>query len=178
MSRTIILNERQLKSFLDNKGEITIGEFKDSVLKTLGGLLKDPKYNGFDGIFKRFGVDDFASLVTKLRDKGMLHKFERISEEPNKDGKLVSYYHVSYKVPAKDLESKIEKWFDDEINASRKLDECDCGGCLGGTCPAGDGFLGGATNGQSNGEYTVPFNGLMKRPGYDPVRKGKKKRKE
>lgn len=178
--KSVILREGQLSSFFNGDNEVTFYEFLNKTKTFLKNLLEDPMKDAYDKFFDQFGLNGKDSLIVKLRDGNLLRKSERISEEPNKDGKKVAYYHVTYHVPKADFEKNIRRIYDDFIEKAKKkkqIKECDCGGCMGGSVSAGDGFLGGATNTQSTGQYTVPFGGVQRRTVYN-IRKRKNKKKK
>lgn len=169
----VTLTESQFDKIFGGDDETTFYEFMTKAKNFIRGLLDNPMDEGDDEFFKGFGYDR-KKLINKLGSDGIVVKKENVTEKPNEDGKKVAYYQVSYSVPKKDFEKKIKAFYDKAIEGKKgKIDECDCGGCMGG----GD-FLGGATNTESSGQYTTPvFGGPMRRDVYKPKAKAKKRRK-
>lgn len=108
-------------------------------------------------------------LIKMLSNDGIIKRKERILDKTNSD-KETPCYQVTYKVIKKDWNDKIERMYKNNV---KKLNECDCGGAMGGDC---GGFTGGATNASSSGQFVTPLSKPIRR-NVSPKRKKKKKKR-
>lgn len=104
-----ILREAQEKA--------TFFKFKNKLIAFLKQLLSDPSSKEYDDFFKERNIPKRV-LIKKLLDKKIIEKKEKIDEE---DGKSV--YHVQYKVPKSNFNTKIRHLYASLFE--RKLDEID-----------------------------------------------------
>lgn len=180
-NKTIILNENQLLTLKESKGEVTFYGFTTKVKDFMKQLLKDPFSEDFDPFFVEHGIEK-DKLLNTLLNRGILIKTTDIDERDTNDGKK-SMMIVKYKVPSENFDRKMKRLFTELFeckgNYHTILDECDAGGAMGGVGGAigaiGGASEGGATNaeGVGNYQYDVPFGGMMRRDFFAPALKRK-----
>ena len=180
-NKTIFLNESQLITLKEAKGEVTFYGFTTKVKDFMKQLLKDPFDETFDPFFGEHGIER-EKLLNTLLNRNILIKSTDIDERDTDKGKK-SMMIVKYKVPSENFDRKMKRLytelFECKDNDSIMLDECDAGGAMGGAGGAvggiGDVSAGGATNaaGVGNYQYDVPFGGMMRRDFFAPALKRK-----
>ena len=117
--------------------------------------------------------NDFGKekLIRVLIKRSILKRKESIKDPTNSDEKQAKYY-VKYTIIRDKFDDKMKKLYHDYFG-KEVLEECDCGGCIGGNA----GEIGGATSCDSvGGQYTVPFGGVQRRSSYLNSRKKKNKK--
>ena len=105
--KKIIVNEEALKLLKESEEEVTFFEFYNNVKDFLKQLLSNPCGAEPAEFFSIHGISK-GGLKKILIDKGVITKKERIDEPfDEENGKQVSRYYVSYKIPRKDFKKKI-----------------------------------------------------------------------
>ena len=189
--KRIFINEEKLPLIKEMQGEVTFKRFSDEVKGFISGLLDSPIGDiELSKFFPAHGIDK-DGLLGKLLDRCIVKKKETFKEEPDEKGKKRSMHYVKYSVPRKDFERKMDRLFKELFEC--KINECDCGGAMGGC--GGGGVSAGATNaagvdpvGMGSGQYTTPLFGVQRRdiyaparsrePGFSMKRTGSKKKKK
>lgn len=114
MSKIIHINE----STYDRVKPLPFLTFFEEVLKFIKGLLNDPIGTRPSELLKKYGFEN-GELRKKLLDYDIITKKENISEPfDEKNGKMVSKYSVSYKVPKENFKNKIRKLHTDEFSVN------------------------------------------------------------
>ena len=132
-------------------GEVTKYAFMSSIRAFISGLLKKPYSTDVPKLFKDNNISK-KKLVNDLIQSGIIEKRSNIIDKSNSDYDTPQY-QISYRLSDKrNFNDKIDRMYDKYF---KKIDECDCGGCTGGS---GGGDVSGATNAQSSGQYTAPIN--------------------
>ena len=87
--------------------------FFKEVVSFIKGLLNDPIGTKPSGLLKKYGLNN-GVLRKKLLDFGIITKKENITEPFDEtNGKMVSKYSVSYRVPKENFKDKIRKFYKD-----------------------------------------------------------------
>lgn len=131
--------------------EVTYYRFESEIKSFLGKLLKDP-INAQPSAFLKENGFDKSKTIRVLIKRGILERNEKILT-PDKSGEENVKYCVSYKVKKKDFERKMHRihsqYFEKNVPEKKEdVNECDCGGCLGGATSTGsisdttNGFMG------------------------------------
>lgn len=193
--KKVYINENKLPLIKEMRGEVTFQRFFDSLKGFLQGLLDSPINIDIDPFFMAHGINQDA-LMRQLLDKAIIKKSEKFKEVSDEKGKKRSMHYVKYSIPRSGFEKKVHRLYSKLFES--KINECDCGGCMGGGGAAvGGDVSAGATNaagvgGCGSGQYTVPLGGIMRRGFYAPAlkrsgsismnrqgsKKGKKKNKK
>ena len=183
--KRIYINEGKLPLIKEVRGEVTPKRFFDEVKGFIAGFLESP----IDGkelstFFKAHGIDK-KGLLGKLLDRAILKKNDNFKEEYDENGKKRSMHYVKYTVPTKNFERNMDRLYKELFEC--RVDECDCGGCMGGggAVAGGDGVSAGATNaagvdpvGMGSGQFVTPLFGVQRRSIYSPSTKKSKKKKK
>lgn len=159
---------------MSTKPKMTRYRFESLIRSFLNGLLGSAIKTEPDEELKSVGLKK-KELINIMMRNGILTRKERILDKSNSD-KEKPTYSVKYKVVKKDFNDKIGDMYNKYIIDKDKINECDCGGAMGGDCLGGcDSFSGGATNASSSGQFSTPIGPLLKRDFYNPNPKKKKK---
>ena len=103
MSRIIHINEDRYNDIKP----LPFLDFYNEVLKFIKGLLNDPIGTKPSETLERYGLTN-GELRKLLLDYDIITKKENITEPfDERDGKMVSKYSVSYKVPKENFKNKI-----------------------------------------------------------------------
>lgn len=117
MSRKVHINEDQVKVLSEERGEVSFLSFFDDVRDFLVGLLNDPIGARPSGMLAIHGLDN-DTLRKMLCDRNVVIKSEKIDEPYDEvKKKKVSRYHLSYKVPRKNLKRKLRRIFQSVFEA-------------------------------------------------------------
>lgn len=112
MSKVIHINE----SSLEILKPLPFLSFFKEVLSFVKGLLNDPIGTKPSETLQKYGFNN-GVLRKKLLDYGVITKKENISEPFDEtNGKMVSRYSVSYKVPKENFKDKIRKLHSDAFS--------------------------------------------------------------
>lgn len=91
--------------------EVTFFEFFRDVKKFLKELLEDPFNAEVTGVLKENGIDN-NELKNTLLNRGIIKKKEKIDEPYDEvSKKKKSMFHVTYNVPKKNFERKIQRLY-------------------------------------------------------------------
>lgn len=105
MSKIVHINESSLKILKP----LPFLPFFKEVLLFVKGLLNDPIGTKPSETLQKYGFNN-GTLRKKLLDYGVITKKENISEPFDEtNGKMISRYSVSYKVPKENFKDKIRK---------------------------------------------------------------------
>lgn len=149
---------------MPNKKEVTYYQFYSNIQNFLSKLKTKPTSAEPSKFLKD---NDFGKekLIRVLIKRNILKRKESIKDPTNSDEKKAKYY-VKYTIIRDKFEDKMKKLYHDYFG-KEILEECDCGGCDAGTSEGG-----GATNCSFvDGQYTVPFGNIQRRPSYLSRRK-------
>ena len=109
MSRTIHINEDRYNEIKP----LPFLDFFNEVLKFVKGLLNDPIGIKPSEVLEKYGLTN-GELRKRLLDYGIITKKENITEPfDERNGKMVSKYSVSYRVPKENFKTKIRKLHND-----------------------------------------------------------------
>ena len=171
--KRIIINESKLPLIREMQGEVTFKRFSDEVKDFISGLLDSPTEDKeLSKFFPAHGIDR-KGLLGKLLDRCIVKKKETFKEEPDENGKKRSMHYIKYTVPRKDFERKMDRLFKELFEC--KVNECDCGGAMGGGVSAGATNAAGVDQtGMGSGQYTMPLFGVQRRDIYAPARSREK----
>ena len=91
--------------------EVTFFEFFRDIKKFLKRLLEDPFNADVEGVLKENGIDK-NDLKNTLLNRGVIKKKEKIDEPYDEvSKKKKSMFHVTYNVPKKNFERKIQRLY-------------------------------------------------------------------
>ncbi len=167
------------------KKDITFYRFYSGMRSFLSRLLKTPLEAEVPSFLEDIGVSK-KKLINELLDKSVIERHEKILDKTNSD-KETPTYSVKYNVRRKNFEKKMHRLYSKyfENDEKEELNDCDCGGCLGGGGSFGDGGEG-ATNTSINAGHpdVLATNTVINRGSFykdrdelkDP-KKNKKKKK-
>ena len=111
MSRRVHINEGQAAMLSEKRGEVSFLSFFDDMRDFLVGLLTDPIGARPSEMLSLHGLDN-DTLRKMLCDRNVVIKSEKFDEPYDETkGKRVSRYHLSYKVPRKNLKRKLRRIF-------------------------------------------------------------------
>lgn len=151
----------------DKKG-VTYYQFYSNIQNFLSKLKSKPTSAEPSKLLKD---NDFGKekLIRVLIKRNIIKRKESIKDSTNSEEKTAKYY-VKYTIIRDKFEDKMKTLYHDYFGKD-VLEECDCGGCDGGSTEGG-----GATNCSFvGGQYTVPFGGMQRRKSYLTTRKKKNK---
>lgn len=176
----IYITESQLDVIreFENK-KVLNDDFEKKVRAYMEQLRTNPCHPKYDEFFKDHNIPE-KELQNKMIDLGLIKMVDKIDEPKNANGEKQSMHSRKFIFSGANFDDNIEKLYDSFFNnGERKLNECDCGGVMGGGACAGDTTApGGATTTDSTGnyQYTVPVFGIQRRGiGVDRSKKKKKK---
>ena len=119
--------------------EVTKYAFMSSIRALISGLLKKPYSADVPKLLKDNSISK-KKLVNDLIQSGIIEKRSNILDKSNSDYDTPQY-QISYRLSDKrNFNDKIDRMYDKYF---KKIDECDWGGCTGGS---GGGDVSGATN--------------------------------
>jgi len=114
MSKVIHIKE----STYDRIRPLPFLTFFEEVLKFVKGLLNDPIGTKPSELLKKYGFTN-GELRKKLLDYNIITKKENITEPfDEENGKMISKYSVSYKVPKENFKDKIRKLHTDTFSVN------------------------------------------------------------
>ena len=117
MSKIVYVNESSLQAL---KPLPFLSFFKE-VLAFVKGLLNDPIGTKPSDVLKKYGFDN-GTLRKKLLDYGVITKKENISEPFDEtNGKMISRFSVSYRVPKENFKDKIRKLHNDTFYMNESI---------------------------------------------------------
>lgn len=94
--------------------------FFEETVKFIKGLLNDPIGTKPSNLLLKYGLDN-GMMRMKLLDYDIIQKKENITEPyDERNGKLISRYSVSYKVPKENFKDKIRKLHGDLFSQYNK----------------------------------------------------------
>lgn len=150
--KRIIISEAQAKILSTLNEKIDKFAFKSHVKDYIKKLLSNPVSAQPDEFLIQHGFNG-ETLKKELEDANIIIKSEKIINSGGKD-KFV----ISYKVPAENFVRKLTRLYnrlcEENIIEGTILNECDCGGCLGG-----------ATNANITGNAETPITPFSKQVG-------------
>ena len=167
-----------------SKKDVTFFRFYSGMRSFLSKLLKKPLEAEVPSFLEDIGISR-KKLINELLDKSVIERHEKILDGTNSD-KEKPTYSVKYNVRRKNFEKKMHRLYSKyfENDEKEELNECDCGGCLGGGGCFGDGEGAGATNAAvaNNSAPILPIGGVINRGSVykdrDELKDTKKKKKK
>lgn len=176
MQKRIYITENQLdliKEFENKK--VLHKDFEDNVRAYMEQLRTNPCKQEYCEFFSKNNIPE-KDLQNKMINLGLIKKIDKIEEPKDADGKKQSMHVKKFIFSGADFDNKIDKLYDSFFkDGDRKLNECDCGGAIGGgvsSTPGGStstSVVGGAS---TSYEYDVPVFGVVSRT----IGTGKKKK--
>ena len=167
-----------------SKQDITFFRFYSGMRSFLSGLLKRPFETSAPSFLEDIGISR-KKLINELLEKDVIERHEKILDKTNSD-KESPTYSVTYKVKRKNFEKKMHRLYSKyfENDDKEELNECDCGGCLGGGTSGGNGGEGSTNTSVNAGHPDVLMtNTIINRGSFykdrDELKNtGKKKKKK
>lgn len=153
----------------DNK-EITYFKFKSHIEDFLTKLKNKP-IQAQPSVFLKNRDFDKEKLIRILIRRNIITRKESIKDPTNSEEKTAKYF-VKYTIIRDGFESKVKKLYDDYFGEKENLNECD--GFGGGDASGG---IGGTSSFSVDGQYTVPFGEIQRRPVYLAGKANKKNKK-
>lgn len=132
------------------ENDITFYGFYARMRSFLSKLLRKPSEAEVPSCLENEGITK-KKLINDLLDRGVIERHEKILDSTNSD-KESPTYSVTYKVRKKNFEKKMHRLYSKyfENDDKEELNECDCGGCMGGGGSFGDVSTEGASTSQIN----------------------------
>ena len=182
MKKIIYINESHLeliREFENNK--VLHKDFEDNVRAYMEQLRTNPCKPEYGEFFSKNNIPE-RDLQNKMIDLGLIKKIDKVEEPKDADGKKQSMHVKKFIFSGADFDNKIDKLYDSFFkDGERKLNECDCGGAMGGDAsitPGGStstSVVGGAN---TSYQYDVPVFGIMRRSISTGKNKKKKEKKD
>ena len=111
MNKVIYINESQVQVLHEAANEFTFFSFFTEIKGFIKQLLSDPINARPSQILTSHGVTD-KMLRQELINRGVVVRSEKIDEPYDEvQGKTISKYHLSYKVPKKDFKRKLRRMY-------------------------------------------------------------------
>ena len=174
------------KVLMAKENDITFYRFYARMRSFLSKLLRKPSEAEVPSFLEDNGITK-KKLINDLLDRSVIERHEKILDSTNSDREKPTY-SVTYKVKKKNFEKKMHRLYSKyfENDDKEELNECDCGGCLGGGGCFGDGTGEGSTHaGNANDNAPIlPLGGVINRGSVykdrdelkEPDKKKKKKK--